>query len=77
MTDPYRIDDPATSTGEAPRPRRGSALTTTLWILAAALAGTNTAMSVTGNELIGAFFGAAALVCVTVAIVRHVKARRS
>lgn len=77
MSDPYRIDDPAPA---APRPREeksGSALTILLWTIAAIFAGLNTAMSIAGQELIGAVFGGLGLLFVVIAVVRHLKRRRA
>lgn len=81
MSDPYRIDDPApaapaATTTPAGTTRPGSALTITLWTLAAVFAGLNSASSIAGYDLIGAVFGSIGLLFVIIAVARHIARRR-
>ncbi|MGH8879614.1 MAG: hypothetical protein ACRD0P_20070 [Stackebrandtia sp.] len=77
MSDPYRIEDSSPAAPRREQRKPVSAVTVALWTIAAVFAGLNSAMSVAGNDLLGAVFGSIGLVFVTIAVVRHIRRRRS
>ncbi|MFC4336262.1 hypothetical protein [Salininema proteolyticum] len=74
MSDPYRFDDrtPPRQSGE----KGVDGANALLWVGVAVLAGANTAMSLTGRELLGALFGGGAVVLLAVLGLRYVARRR-
>lgn len=79
--DPYEIRSESAgavrAANGAQASRRGSSPgSVLLWTLAAIFAGTNTALSISGHEIIGAVFGSAAVICLIVLLVRYLRRRR-
>lgn len=85
MSDPYSIDrrpddggyasfDATTADGQGHR-GAGGVTSTTLWILTAVFAGLNTALSVGGQDVLGAVFGGLAAGCLVVLFVRYLRRR--
>lgn len=78
MSDPYRIDDlPSRETPATNSERGGNAVTTLLITVAAVCVGINTAVSLSGHDLLAIPFGAVGLLAIVILVIRFVRGRRS